>query len=105
MAKSSKSSELGPIFGFIIASIFSGLILSVWGYIAKTRGNSYVLQLIFGLLAIVLFGYFVSYKMYSNYSNGGDDGEVILHYIGMTGTYANALAAVIWIATIFKKST
>ena len=105
MAKSSQSSGLGPIIGLIIASIFSGLILSVWAFISKSRGNTYGLQLFFGLLAIVVFGYFLSFKVLFSFSSTGDQTDVMLYYVGMAGTYINALAAIIWIAALFKKST
>ncbi len=105
MAKSSGSTGLGLVIGLFLASIFTGLILSVWAYVSKKKGRSYGLQLFFGIIAIVVFGYFLSYNMFKHYSSFGDDVDVILQCIGLTGIVSNTMAAVFWTTTLFQKST
>jgi hypothetical protein len=100
MGKSSGSSGVGIGIFFILLSIFSGLILSIWALKAKKTGDSYLLQLIFGLIFIVFFGY-ISYNFYTEYIPGDDK---LSYYIGMTGTYTNGLAALIWLIALFSKS-
>lgn len=100
MSKSG-SSGVGIFIGLLITSIFSGLILSIWALIAKKSGNGYLLQLIFGLACIVFFGYYLSYHFYVDYIPGDDK---FTYYIGMVGTYANGLAAFIWLIALFSKS-
>jgi hypothetical protein len=86
---------------FLILSVFSGLILSVWALINKASGKRYVIQLVFGLLCIVLFGY-VSYHFYMEGPGAGN--QMIWYYLGMIGTYSNGLTALIWILTLFVKA-
>lgn len=99
--KSSSNVSIGWVIFFLITSVLSGLILSSWAFLAKKSGNSYWLQLFFGLICIVIFGYFISYNFYINYIPGE---AKWMYYLGVLGTYSNALAALIWILTLFIKS-
>ena len=99
----SKSSNF-PLIAlfFLILSVLSGLILSIWALINKKSGKGFIIQSVFGLLCIVLFGY-VSYHFYME--GPGQGNQMIWYYMGMIGTYSNGLAAFIWILTLFIKST
>jgi hypothetical protein len=103
MATSSKTSNVNAIILilFLVLSVLSGLILSIWVLLNKTSGKGYIIQLVFGLVCIVLFGY-VSYHFYMEGPGAGN--QMIWYYFGMIGTYSNGLAALIWILTLFVKS-
>ena len=100
MSNATKSSGSGWILILLAAFIFSGLILSVWAFLAKRSGRSFGLQLFFGLICIGFFGYYVSYQFYTDYIPGDDK---LVYYIGLIGTYANGLAAIVWLLTILVK--
>ena len=103
MATSTKTTNINVVILilFLILSVLSGLILSIWALLNKTSGKGYVVQLVFGLVCIVLFGY-VSYHFYMEGQGAGN--QMIWYYFGMIGTYSNGLAALIWILTLFIKS-
>lgn len=103
MATTSKSNPyiVVILLVFLFLSILSSLTLSVWALLNKISGKGYVIQLVFGLVCIVLFGY-VSYHFYMEGHGAGN--QMIWYYFGMIGTYSNGLAALIWILTLFVKS-
>jgi hypothetical protein len=103
MGTSTKESNVNVVILIVllILSVLSSLILSIWALINKKSGKGYVIQLVFGLLCIVLFGY-VSYHFYMEGPGAGN--QMIWYYFGMIGTYSNGLAALIWILTLFVKS-
>ena len=105
MGKSSSSGSLGMVALFVVLSILSGLLLSIWALIAKKSGNGYIAQLIFALLFIVIIGYYICFNIYMNGTSTGADNEVLVYYICMVGTYANGLAAIIWLMALFSKSS
>ncbi len=103
MATSTKTSNVNIVIliVFLVLSVLSGLILSIWALLNKISGKGFVIQLVFGLLCIVLFGY-VSYHFYMEGHGAGN--QMIWYYFGMIGTYSNGLAALMWILTLFVKS-
>jgi len=103
MATTSKSNPyiVVILLVFLFLSILSSLTLSVWALLNKISGKGYVIQLVFGLVCIVLFGY-VSFHFYMEGPGAGN--QMIWYYFGMIGTYSNGLAALIWILTLFVKS-
>ncbi len=88
------------LVGYLISSIFAGLIFSGLAMKAKSNGGSGIGWGILSLICIVFFGY-LGYAIYFTSSPTVDS---FWYYFGITSLIANSLAAVILLLTILKRS-
>jgi len=88
------------VVGYIISSIFAGLIFSGLAMKAKSNGGSGIGWGILSLICIVFFGY-LGYAIYFTSSPTVDS---FWYYFGITSLIANSLAAVILLLTILKRN-
>jgi zinc transporter ZupT len=88
------------LLGYIISSIFAGLIFSILAMRAKSNGGSGLGWGLLSLFCIAFFGY-MGYAVYFTSSPSVDS---FWYYLGMTSLIANALAAVILFLTILKRN-
>jgi zinc transporter ZupT len=88
------------LLGYIVSSIFAGLIFSVLAMRAKSNGGSGIGWGLLSLLCIAFFGY-MGYAVYFTSSPSVDS---FCYYFGITSLIANALAALILLFTILKRN-
>lgn len=88
------------ILGYLISSIFAGLIFSGLAMRAKSNGGSGIGWGILSLICIAFFGY-MGYAVYFTSSPSVDS---FWYYFGITSLIANALAALILLLTILKRN-
>jgi len=87
------------LVGYILSSIFAGLIFSGLALKAKSSGGSGIGWGLLSVICIVVFGY-VGYAVYFTSSPTVDS---FWYYFGITSIIANALAALILLLTIIKR--
>jgi zinc transporter ZupT len=88
------------LLGYIISSIFAGLIFSVLAMRAKSNGGSGIGWGIFSLLCIA----FIGYMGYAFFFTSSPTKDPFWFYFGITSLIANALAALILLFTILKRN-
>ena len=88
------------LMGYIISSIFAGLIFSVLAMRAKSNGGSGIGWGILSLLCIAFFGY----MGYAFFFTSSPTKDPFWFYFGITSLIANALAALILLFTILKRN-
>ena len=88
------------VVGYIISSIFAGLLFSGLAMKAKSNGGSGIGWGILSLLCIAFFGY-MGYAVYFTSSPTVDP---FWYYFGITSLIANSLAVLILLLTILKRS-
>lgn len=88
------------LVGYLLSSIFAGLIFSGLAMKAKSNGGTGIGWGILSLLCIAFFGY-IGYAIYFTSSPSVDS---IWYYFGITSLIANSLAALILLLTILKRN-
>jgi hypothetical protein len=98
-SKGTSKTSLIILLGYIISSIFAGLIFSGLAMKAKTNGGSGIGWGILSLLCIAFFGY-MGYAVYFTSSPTKDP---FWFYFGITSLVSNGLALFIVLLAIFKR--
>jgi zinc transporter ZupT len=88
------------LVGYVLSSIFAGLIFSCLALKAKSSGGSGIGWGLLSIICIVVFGY-IGYAVYFTSSPTVDP---FWYYFGITTIVANALAALILLLTILKRN-
>ena len=88
------------LVGYLLSSIFAGLIFSGLAMKAKSNGGSGIGWGVLSLICIAFFGY-LGYAVYFTSSPTVDP---FWYYFGITSLIANSLAALILLLTILKRS-
>ena len=88
------------LLGYLISSIFAGLIFSALAMRAKSNGGTGIGWGLLSLICIAFFGY-MGYAVYFTSSPSVDS---FWYYFGITSLIANALAVLILLLTILKRN-
>ena len=88
------------LLGYLISSIFAGLIFSGLAMRAKSNGGTGIGWGLLSLICIAIFGY-MGYAVYFTSSPTVDP---FWYYFGITSLIANSLAALILLLTILKRN-
>ena len=88
------------LVGYLLSSIFAGLIFSGLAMKAKSNGGSGIGWGVLSLICIAFFGY-LGYAVYFTSSPTVDP---FWYNIGITSLIANSLAALILLLTILKRN-
>jgi hypothetical protein len=88
------------LLGYLISSIFAGLIFSTLAMRAKSNGGSGIGWGLLSLICIAFFGY-MGYAVYFTSSPSVDS---FWYYFGIISLLSNALAALILLFTILKRN-
>ena len=88
------------LVGYLLSSIFAGLIFSGLAMRAKSNGGTGIGWGLHSLICIAIFGY-MGYAIYFTSSPSVDS---FWYYFGITSLIANSLAALILLLTILKRS-
>ena len=88
------------LVGYLLSSIFAGLIFSGLAMKAKSNGGSGIGWGVLSLICIAFFGY-LGYAVYFTSSPTVDP---FWYYLGITSLIANSLAALILLLTILKRN-
>ena len=88
------------LVGYLLSSIFAGLIFSRLAMKAKSNGGSGIGWGLLSLICIAIFGY-MGYAIYFTSSPTVDP---FWYYFGITSLIANSLAALILLLTILKRN-
>ncbi len=87
------------LVGYLLSSIFAGLIFSGLAMRAKSNGGSGIGWGVASFLCIGIFGY-LGYAVYFTSSPTND---VFWYYFGLTSLVANSLALVILLTAFLKR--
>ena len=88
------------LVGYLLSSIFAGLIFSGLAMKAKSNGGSGIGWGVLSLICIAFFGY-LGYAVYFTSSPTGDP---FWYFFGITSLIAHSLAALILLLTILKRN-
>lgn len=91
-------SPVGP--GCLVVLLFfllSGLLVSFWTIKSKIDGKGWIGKFVLSVLCIVVFGCGSGY-LYFDYMTGE---SLFVYYLSIIGFYANALAVLVLIITLF----
>lgn len=88
------------LVGYLLSSIFAGLLFSGLAMRAKSNGGSGIGWGILSLICIAFFGY-MGYAVYFTSSPTVDS---FWYYLGITSLIANSLALLILLLTILKRN-
>lgn len=88
------------LVGYLLSSIFAGLIFSGLAMRAKSNGGTGIGWGLLSLICIAIFGY-MGYAIYFTSSPSVDS---FWYYFGITSLIANSLAALILLLTILKRN-
>ena len=88
------------LVGYLLSSIFAGLIFSGLAMKAKSNGGSGIGWGVLSLICIAFFGY-LGYAVYFTSSPTVDP---FWYYFGITSLIANSLAALILLLNILKRN-
>ena len=88
------------LVGYLLSSIFAGLIFSGLAMKSKSNGGSGIGWGVLSLICIAFFGY-LGYAVYFTSSPTVDP---FWYYFGITSLIANSLAALILLLTILKRN-
>ena len=88
------------LLGYLISSIFAGLIFSALAMRAKSNGGTGIGWGLLSLICIAFFGY-MGYAVYFTSSPSVDS---FWYYFGITSLIANSLALIILLLTILKRN-
>jgi zinc transporter ZupT len=88
------------LLGYLISSIFAGLIFSALAMRAKSNGGSGIGWGILSLICIAIFGY-MGYAVYFTSSPSVDS---FWYYFGLISLISNSLALFILILALFKRN-
>jgi hypothetical protein len=88
------------LIGYLISSIFAGLIFSGLALRAKSHGGSGIGWGILSIICIGLFG-FMGFAFIKTSSTSLD---AFYYYLGIITLISNALAALILVLTFFKRT-
>ena len=88
------------LLGYLISSIFAGLIFSGLAMKAKSNGGSGIGWGLLSLICIAFFGY-IGYALIVTSSPTVDS---FWYYLGITSLIANSLALLILLLTILKRN-
>ena len=88
------------LVGYLLSSIFAGLIFSGLAMKAKSNGGSGIGWGVLSLICIAFFGYLG----YAVYFTSIPTVDPFWYYFGITSLIANSLAALILLLTILKRN-
>ena len=88
------------LLGYLISSIFAGLIFSGLAMRAKSNGGTGIGWGLLSLICIAIFGY-MGYAVYFTSSPTVDP---FWYYFGITSLIANSIAVLILLLTILKRN-
>ena len=88
------------LVGYLLSSIFAGLIFSGLAMRAKSNGGTGIGWGLLSLICIAIFGY-MGYAVYFTSSPTVDS---FWYYLGITSLIANSLALLILLLTILKQN-
>ncbi len=98
-SKGTSKTSMIMLLGYLISSVFAGLIFSGLAMKAKSNGGSGIGWGILSLLCIAFFGY-MGYALYFTSSPTKDP---FWFYFGITSLVSNGLALFIVLLAIFKR--
>jgi zinc transporter ZupT len=93
-------SSLIILIGYLISSIFAGLIFSGLTMRTRNSGKSVFGWALLSMICIVGFGY-IGYALYKSSS---PEKDVFYYYLGIVTLAANGFALLILILSIFKRN-
>jgi hypothetical protein len=98
-SKGTSKTSMIMLLGYLISSVFAGLIFSGLAMKAKSNGGSGIGWGIISLICIGIFGY-LGYALYFTSSPTKDQ---FWFYFGITSLVSNGLALFIVLVAIFKR--
>ena len=99
-SKGTSRTSLIMLIGYLISSVFAGLIFSFLAMRSKQNGGS---GIGWGLLSLICIGFF-GYLGYGLYKTSSPTVDSFWYYFGLISLISNTLALFILILALFKRN-